>query len=153
MLVRKLDFEIFADYHQFYLEDETSPHDTGSIWTKETFQQMIAVSEKLVAVGTARNVEVPISIEIHDSEPILEIEKYSRINECSLETTSNKLILAGCTDYLPEAIRIEIEPAIYRVRVLYGNLETVKDEFEGEDFYILQLWKENEFREVKTLKI
>lgn len=152
MLTRKLDFEIFADYHQFYLEDETSPHDTGSIWTKETFQQMIAVSEKLVAVGTARNVEVPASIEIHDSEPILEIEKYSRINECSLEITSNKLILAGCTDYLPEAIRIEIEPAIYRVRVLYGNLETVKDEIEGEDFYILQLWKNGESREIKTIK-
>lgn len=152
MLIRKLDFEIYADYHQFYLEDENSPHETGSIWTKETVEQMIAVSEKLVAVGTARYETVPVSIEFHDSEPLLELEKYSRINECSLEVTSKKLVLAGCTEYLPDAARIDLEPAIYSVRVLYGNLETVKDDWEGEDFYVLQLWQDNQFRAVKTLK-
>ncbi len=152
MLSRKLDFEIFADYHQFYLEDENSPHRTDEVWTKETVEQMLGVSEKLVAVGTARDVTVPVSIEFHDGEPILELEKYSRVNECSLEITSDKLILIGCTDYLPDAARIEVEPAIYRVRVLYGNLETVINEFEGEDFYVLQLWKKAEMREVLTLK-
>lgn len=152
MLIRKLNFEIFADYHQFYLEDETSPHRTDLIWTKESIEQMIGVGEKLIAIGTARNNAVPVSIELHDSEPILELENYSRVNECSLETTSNKLILSGCTDYLPNAPRIEVKPATYRVRVLYGNLESVKDEFEGEDFYILQLWKDDEMKEVKTLK-
>ena len=152
MLIRKLNFEIFADYHQFYLEDENSPHQTDKVWTKETVEQMLGVSEKLVAVGTARNVAVPVSIEFHDSEPFLELEKYSRVNECSLEITSDKLILSGCTDYLPDAARIEVEPAIYQVRILYGNLETVADEFEGEDFYVLQLWKNAEMREVLTLK-
>lgn len=152
MLIKKADYQIFADYHQFYLEDETSPHDTGSIWTKETFEQMIAVSEKLIAVGTGRNNSVPVTVEIHDSEPILELEKYSRINECSLEAASNKLILAGCTDYLPDAERIEIEPSIYRVRVLYGNLETIDEYGEGDDFYVLQLWKDSQMREIQTLK-
>lgn len=152
MPIRKYDFEIYADYHQFYLEDETSPHDTGSVWTKETHEQMLAVSEKLVAVGTARYENVPVSVEFHDAEPILELEKYSRINECSLEVVSNKLILAGCTEYLPDAARIEVEPSVYRVRVLYGNLETVKDECEGDDFYVLQLWKDVEMREILTLK-
>lgn len=152
MLIRKLDFEIYADYNQFYLEDETAPHDTGDIWTEETVEQMIAVSENLVAVGTARYRTVPISIEFHDSEPSLEIEKYSRVNECSLEVTSNKLILSGCTEYLPDAARIDIEPAIYRVRVLYGNAEEVNDDWEGEDFYILQLWEDGEFKGIKTLK-
>lgn len=152
MLTRKLDFEIFADYHQFYLEDETSPHRTDLIWTKETVEQMIAVGEKLIAVGTARNETVPVSIEFHDSEPLLEIEKYSRVNECSLEATSNKLILSGCTDYLPDAPRIEVKPAAYRVRVLYGNLESTKDEFHGEDFYVLQLWEDIEIKGINILK-
>lgn len=152
MLIRKLDFEIFADYHQFYLEDETSPHRTDLVWTKESVEQMLGVGEKLIAVGTARNDTVPVSVEFHDSEPILESEKYSRINECSLEVTSNKLILSGCTDYLPDAPRIEVKPATYRVRLLYGNLETVKDEFEGNDFYVLQLWEDNEITEVTALK-
>lgn len=152
MQIRKYDLEIYADYHQFYLEDETSPHDTGQIWTKEAHEQMLAVSEKLIAIGTARNENVPVSIEFHDAEPILELKKYSRINECSLEVVSNKLILAGCTEYLPDAARIEVEPSIYRVRILYGNLKTVKDECEGDDFYVLQLWKNDEMREVLTLK-
>lgn len=152
MRIRKLDFEIYADYHQFYLEDETSPHETGEIWTKETVEQMIAASEKLVAVGTARYETVPVTIEFHDSEPELELENYSRVNECSLEVASNKLILAGCTEYLPDATRIDVEPAIYRVRVLYGNLESVKDDWEGEDFYVLQLWKDAEMRGVSQRK-
>ncbi len=154
MLIRKLDFEIYADYYQFYLEDENSPHRTDEAWDLENvaFHRMLGVSEKLVAVGTARYEEVPVSIEFHDCAPVLELEKYSRINECSLEVTSNKLTLAGCTEYLPDAARIEVEPAIYRVRVLYGNLETVKDDWEGEDFYVLQLWKDSEYREVQTLK-
>lgn len=152
MPIRKYDFEIYADYHQFYLEDETSPHDTGSIWTKETHERMLAVSEKLVAIGTARYESVPVSVEFHNAEPILELEKYSRINECSLEVVSNKLILAGCTEYLPDAARIEIEPSIYRVRILYSNLETVKDDWEGDDFYVLQLWKDSEMRQILSLK-
>lgn len=152
MLIRKLDFKIYADYSQFYLECESSPHRTDEVWTKETVEQMIGVSEKLVAVGTARYETVPVSIEFHDSEPILELEKYSRVNECSLAVTSNKLILAGCTEYLPDAARIETEPATYTVRVLYGNLESVIDDWNGEDFYILQLWKDGEKREARTLK-
>ena len=152
MLIRKLDFEIFADYHQFYLEDESSPHRTDLVWTKETVERMLGVGEKLIAVGTGRCETVPVSIEFHDSKPPLELEIYSRVNECGLEASTNKLILSGCTEYLPDAARIAVKPATYRVRVLYGKLETVKDEFEGEDFYVLQLWEDNEIKEVTTLK-
>jgi hypothetical protein len=152
MLIKKFDFEIYADYNQFYLEDENSPHRTGDIWSEEAFERMLATEENLVAVGTARYETVPVSVEIYDRNPTLELEKYSRINECSLEAASNKLILVGCTEYLPEAARIEVEPSIYRVRVLYGNLETVKDDWEGEDFYVLQLWKDAEMREISILK-
>ena len=152
MLIKKFDFEIYADYNQFYLADESSPFSTGEIWTDETFQQMLAVSEKLVAIGTARYETVPVSVEMYDRNPTLELEKYSRVNECSLDVTSNKLVLEGCTEYSPDAARIEVEPSIYRVRVLYGNLETVKDDYEGEDFYVLQLWKDAEMREISILK-
>jgi hypothetical protein len=154
MLIRKFDFDIYADYRQFYLECESSPHKTDEVWDSANIasDRMLGVSEKLVAIGTARYETVPVSIEFHDCEPVLKLEKYSRINECSLEVTSNKLILSGCTEYLPDAARIDVESGNYAVRVLYGNLETVKDDFEGEDFYILQLWKADKFQQVKTLK-
>lgn len=154
MLIRKFGFEIYADYNQFYLECESSSHQTDEVWDIENiaFNRMLGVGDKLIAVGTARYRTVPITIEFHDSEPILELEKYSRVNECSLEVASNKLILSGCTEYLPDAARIEIEPANYRVRICYGNAEDVSDDWEGDDFYILQLWKNDEFQAVKTLK-
>lgn len=155
MLIRKLDFEIYADYHQFYLEDENSPlFDPEEMWDSEgkATERMLGLSKQTIAVGTARYETVPVSIEFYDSEPILELEKYSRVNECSLKVNSDKLVLVGCTEYRPDAARIEIEPAIYRVRILYGNLETVVDDWEGEDFYILQLWKNDEFQAIKTLK-
>ena len=152
MPIKTFDFQIFADYHQFYLEDENSPHDTGDIWNQETVEQMAATAKGLLAVGTARSSTVPVTVEFHDGEPILELEKYSRVNECSLEITSDRLVISGCTDYLPDAERIEVIPSIYRVRILYGNLETVVEEWEGEDFYLLQLWKDSEMREISTLK-
>ncbi len=85
MMISNHEFKIFADYHQFYLEDKNSPHETGSIWTQETVERMLATEKGLVAVGTARNMTVPVTIEIHESEPILETGNFSRVNECSLE--------------------------------------------------------------------
>lgn len=152
MLISRHEYQICADYHQFYLEDEKSPHNTGGVWNEKTIGQMLAVEEGLVAVSTARNETVPVTIEIYDSEPSLELGNYSRANECSLEVTTDKIIISGCTDYLPDAERIKIEPGFYRVRVLYGNLESVTEEWEGEDFYILQLWRDAEMREISTLK-
>jgi len=152
MLIRKQEFQTLAEYHQFYLEDDNSPHNTGDIWNEKTVGLMLAVEEGLVAVGTARGLEVPVTVEIHDSEPGLELENYSRANECSLNVTADKIVILGCTDYQPDAERIEIEPGFYRVRVLYGNLESVIDEWEGEDFYVLQLWKDSEMREISVLK-
>lgn len=151
MLISRHEFQIFADYHQFYLEDENSLHSSDEdIWNDKTVEQMLGVKEDLIAVRTARSLAVPVTIEIYDSEPAVELEKFSRINECSLNITSDKIIILG-NDYLPDAARIDVEPSIYRVRILYGNLESV-EEWEGEDFYILQLWEDDKMREIITLK-
>jgi len=50
-------------------------------------------------------------------------------------------VIAGCTDYFPDAMRIPVPPAVYRVRVSYGGLDTLSDDgLEGDDHYRLQLW-------------
>lgn len=151
MLISLHEFEIFADYHQFYLEDETWSPNTGDIWNEETVKQMLEVGESFIAVGTARDMTVPVAVEFHDGEQLLELEKYSRVNECSLDVKSDKFVISGCTDYLPDAARIEVKPSIYRVRILYRNLESVVD-LDGDDFYVLQLWKEGKMREIAHLK-
>lgn len=50
-------------------------------------------------------------------------------------------MIAGCTDYFPDAMRIEVTPGTYRVRVCYGALDTLSaNGLEGDDRYRLQLW-------------
>jgi hypothetical protein len=43
--------------------------------------------------------DVPVTIEIFDSEPELSLglTPYDQINECDLELASGKLVVAGCT--------------------------------------------------------
>ena len=93
MPIKKLDFEIDADYRQFYLEDETSPHETGEIWTPEAIERLLATGTKLVAVGTARNDKVPVSVEIHDSAP--DPEQHVDTGSCGLVRELHRVIEHG----------------------------------------------------------
>jgi hypothetical protein len=134
-------FEIFADYHQFYIQDEPADSDLSMAWTDKATAELLAVVPGVIGVGTVRNVEVPVEIEVLTSEPFLELDRWDRVNDCSIVLNSDKLVIAGCTDYFPDAKRIKLSPGCYRVRVLYGGLATLStDGLEGEDHYRLQLW-------------
>ncbi|WP_419756558.1 hypothetical protein [Brevundimonas sp.] len=49
MSVRR--FEIFADYFQFYVCDETYVTDTAALWSPDS-DPMLAVGPDLIAIGT-----------------------------------------------------------------------------------------------------
>jgi hypothetical protein len=137
-------YEIFADYHQFYLQDEEADGDLSDAWTDESVSNLLAVVEGAIGVGTVRNMDVPVTVEIHTNEPELDSEKWDRVNECSLSVPSGKIVIAGCTDYFPNAERIVLEPGTYRVRISYGKLKsTSADGLDGEDHYRVQLWLGN----------
>ena len=134
-------YEIFADYHQFYLQDETADGDLSEAWTDATVANMLAVVEGAVGVGTVRNMRVTVNVEVFSREPSLESSEWDLVNECSISVQSGRLVIAGCTDYFPSAKRIEVPSGTYRVRVCYGNLNSVSaDGLEGSDHYRLQLW-------------
>lgn len=153
MLVKRFERELFASHFQFYLHNENSDCDTGRLWNKKSvYERMLALCKDFIAVGTGRFETVPASLEIHDAEPPLETDNYSRVNECSLITNSGKLILIGCLEDVETAMQIEVEPGIYRIRIIYGNLETVVDEIDGEDYYILQMWQDSSYKDVEILK-
>jgi hypothetical protein len=70
MLFEKYSFQLFADYFQFYLQDENADFDSSvNIWTDQTVADLLAVTPRTIYVGTVRNMTVPVTIEIHDSEP------------------------------------------------------------------------------------
>ena len=152
----ELRLEIFADYFQFYLQDEEAEGDLSEKWTNQAVDIHLATTIGTVGVGTVRNMVVPVTLKTYESEPdFLEdpAKTIGHINECDIEISSGKLVVAGCTDYFPEAQQILLENGIYRVRIYYGNLDKVSENgLDGEDFYEIHLWKTGRKQELKVIK-
>lgn len=137
----KYEFSIFADYFQFYLEDENSVTDTSVIWTEPAFNDFIAVAPSFVAIATVRNMDVSVKVEVINSERQENIEEWNHITECSLNIPSGSLVIRGCTDYYPDAERIQLTPGNYRIRIYYGGLDTVSaNNLDGNDHYRIVMW-------------
>jgi hypothetical protein len=136
------DLELFADYFQFYVQDEPANGDLSGAWSNEAVARLLAVAPGVVGVGTVRNMDVPVTIEIHSVEPLADLEASDHVVECSLLVKSGRIVAAGCTDYFPEAKRIDLPSGTYRVRVSYSGLGSLSaDGLEGNDRYRLQLWQ------------
>lgn len=155
MILKEVKTELFADYFQIYLQDETAEGDLSDAWTQHAVDILLALAPGTVGIGTARNMFVPIIIKLYEFEPALLQDSYeiSHINECDLETNSNKLVISGCTDYFPDALRIDVKKGIYRVRIYYCNLDKLsEDGLEGEDYYEVHLWQSNASKGLAVLK-
>ena len=139
--MRRYEYELFADYFQFYLQDEPVGGNLGDSWTEEAVARLLAIAPGTVGVGTVRNMNVPVVVEVHDAEPTHDFDAWDHVTECGLEVSSGVIVVAGCTDYFPEAARIEVPTGQYRVRVSYGDLNSLSDDgLDGNDHYRVQLW-------------
>lgn len=152
-IVMKHQFELSADYFQFYLQDEQSSGDLSNSWTEQAMFDMLAVGLGVIRVRTVRNMAVPVEVEVLDFQPNDNFDGWDHIVEASLEVTSGRIIIAGCTDYLPDAASITVAPGIYRVRLFCGALNSV-DELgvNGNDHYRVVLWLSADRSEPKVLK-
>ena len=143
--MREYKFEIFADYFQIYLEDcqNDAWEDWEDIdWTKEAVETLIVVGKKTIAMGTARNMTVPVTIEICDEASSDDFDKWDMVNECSLEFPSGCMRIHGCTDTVDAHPYMSVAPGWYRVRIFYGDLESLsEDGLEGDDHYKIALWQ------------
>src|SRR5262245_31348180 len=135
-------YELFADYYQFYLQDEKAEGDLSDSWTKEATDNLLALAPGTIGVGTARNMDVPVTVQILDAAPTdKNFFEWDQVNECSIEAPSGSIVIAGCTDYFPDAARIPVEPGTYRARIYYGKLDALsEDGLEGNDHYKIVLW-------------
>jgi hypothetical protein len=140
--MRQFEYELFADYFHFYLHDESAEGNLGERWTEEAVARLLAVAPCTVGVGTVRNMNVPVTVEVLDAEPHSDLDCWDHVTECSLEAPSGRIVIAGCTDYFPDAARIQVEPGAYRARISYGSLDTLsEDGLDGDDRYRVQLWQ------------
>jgi len=146
-------FDLFADYYQFYLQDEQAAGDLSNSWTEQAIKDRLALAPGTIGIGTARNTTVPVMVVIHSSAPDEENPaRWSHINECSLDLPSGRIVVAGCTDYFPDASRIDVKPGQYRARIYYGGLDTIsEDGLAGSDNYKIVLWPDSQI-EYQVLK-
>jgi hypothetical protein len=146
------EFNLFADNFQFYLQDESVEGNLAESWTEEAVQRLLALAPGTIGVGTVRNMTVPVVVAVRESEPMDDLATWDHVTQCSINVPSGRLVVAGCTDYFPDAARIEVSPGCYRARVFYGDLKTPSDDgLEGEDHYKVVLWPES-VCEVSVLK-
>ena len=143
--MRRFEYTLFADYFQFYFQDEAAEGNLGDRWHDEAVTRLLAVTDGTVGVGTVRNMDVPVTVEVLDSEPPLDLDPWDHVTECSLAVPTGRIVIAGCTDYFPDAARVDVQPATYRARISYGSLDTLsEDGLDGDDHYLVQLWQGTE---------
>lgn len=139
--MRRYRYDLFADYYQFYLQDEEAECELSDSWTPEAVQRLLTVASGTICIGTVRNTAVPVTVEVTDREPQEEFSQWDKVNECDLEVPSGRIVIAGCTDYFPDAERIDVDTGSYRARIYYGGLHTIsEDGLEGQDHYKITLW-------------
>lgn len=141
MLAQRCEFEVFADYHQFYLFDEDNGHKCAPDWTRENVRNLLTVTNATIVVGTVRNFTVPVVVEVHDSQPDYGLNEWDHVNDCAIVAESGKLIIEGCTGDRPSNPLIKVNPGSYRARVYYGKLDSQgADCLQGDDHYKIVLW-------------
>ncbi len=129
-------FELFADYFQFYLQDEQAEGDLSEIWTTHAVNNLLALVPGTIGVGTVRNMTVPVTVEVVETAPTDNLEDWDQVNECSIHVPTGRIVVFGCTDDFPDAARIVVVPGSYRARIYYGNLDTLREGgLEGDDNY------------------
>jgi len=135
------NYTLFADYFQFYIQDEDVEGNLSDSWNDEAVNRLLAIAPGVVGIGTVRNMDVQVSVEVLASEASVDLNQWDHVVECTLNVGSTRLVIAGCTDYFPDAARIPVSPGIYRLRACYADLNSIsEDGLEGNDRYHLQLW-------------
>lgn len=148
----KRSFTLFADYFQFYLQDETCDGIDGESWTDAAFEARLALEPHAFAVTTARNMEVPVTVAVCKDAPPVDLDAWDHVVEFSIDVPSGRLIVAGCTDFVPDAERIEIGAGGWAVRALSGRLDDLSDDgLEGRDHYRIEMWP-GQARPLKVVK-
>lgn len=144
-------FDLFADYHQLYLEDRQAQRDDETVEALDAriaqllsapaHARHLGVAPGIICLHTARNLTVPLEVELRDQAPTNDLAGWDRVVEASLSLPSGVLVLHGPTDYLPDAPHLPLPPGTYRVRAYFGGLDTLSpDGLEGADHYKVALW-------------
>lgn len=106
--IRTESFEVFADYHQFYVQDGVVNPPAPEDWTDADVAHRAKAATNLVVVCPVRNMTVPVQVELHDVAPELQDKAADHLVERSLALPSGYLQVHECTG--GAVLNWELEP-------------------------------------------
>jgi hypothetical protein len=136
-------FDLFADDFTINVRDRDAviPSDTA-YWSSDALRIGIDVySRSALAFATARNMTVPVSVEVIPTAPTLNMDEWDHIVEAGIKIPSGKLVVFELSDIPEDAPSIEVPIGSYRLRMSMRNLNSLsEDGLEGDDSYHFKLW-------------
>lgn len=141
--IRHEAMEVFADYHQFYVQDGEVNPPAPEDWSDADIAHRAKAAANVVVVCPVRNTTVPVQVELHDVSPQLQRSAADHLVECSLALPSGHLQVHECTG--GAVLNWQIEPGHYQVAIVYERLGSLTfDGLDGDDRYRVLLWRGTE---------
>jgi hypothetical protein len=132
-------YEIFADYHQFYLWDHGESPSPAVDYSDKDVARRVKAAPHLVVIQPERNMSVPVEVEVAEEAPEVSLDDWDHVVEASLDLPSGRLEVHECTGGSIDVLAVV--PGTYRVRACFGGLDTLSDDgLDGADHYRLTLW-------------
>jgi hypothetical protein len=116
------ELTLFADYFQIHVSDADSDGDLSEAWTDQAVADHLAVAQDALGIGTVVNVNVSVTVVVLPQEPSDDSSEFDHVVEASLDVSSGRLMVQGCTDHTPDAATFEVASGWNRVRVSRSNL-------------------------------
>lgn len=132
--------KVFADYRQFYVWD---PVASGQLapeeWSDDDVQKKIKTGKHVVVICPERDMEVPVLVEVFSQDPGFHVAQWDHIAEAPLDVQSGTIEIHECTG--GALAEFTVPPGTYRVRALYGALDSLSDDgLDGKDNYTVNIW-------------
>jgi len=153
--MKKNEFEIFADYHMIFVQDNAMKDEYNDVdWSDEDLRDMLYIINSGFIIGTARSMTVPLTVNIHESEPVINQLEWDQIVACSIDLPSGVLSISGTSDYIEDHKKITLKPGAYNAVICYTGLGTISDDgLEGDDSYFLNIWPSDRPQPRKVIKL
>lgn len=136
-MVQRQAFDVFADYHQFYLWDPGMTAEAPTDYTDEDVRRRVKTGPHVVVIQTEQNTTVPVAVEVHDRDPGFDPAGWDHVAEASLHLPTGRLQVHESTG--GPVAEFAVDPGWYRVRSLGGGFATASGP-DGSDHYHAVLW-------------
>lgn len=134
------DCTVLADHYQFHCCDCQEAYAFPDEWPAPALADRVLVAAGTLGVATTKPHFVPVTIELAETEPMIEDEAWDHIVAVDLALPSGRLVLCGGPSPTREAQTISVAAGGYRALVLSGNLDRSAPDAVGDDYYKIMLW-------------